>query len=149
MTTGTSETEAYRVWLTNENKLKISRDIIILDVDVDNNNIKIINEEHLLSENEFINNEDNEHEENMIQNYDNNTSINDSFKGFSPASISKSNQNNFSTLRLNKYGVRLLYLSTPRDFDLRSDTPIHGSRLRYLPTPPIYGVRPLPFHTPD
>ncbi|KAF7993732.1 hypothetical protein HCN44_010327 [Aphidius gifuensis] len=93
MTTGTSETKAYRVWLTNENKLKISRDVIILDDDVDNNNIKIINEEHLLSENEFINNEDNEHEENMIQNYDNNTSINDGFKGFSPASISKSNQN--------------------------------------------------------
>ncbi|XP_044014006.1 uncharacterized protein LOC122856399 [Aphidius gifuensis] len=67
MTTGTSETKAYRVWLTNENKLKIK--------------------------NEFINNEDNEHEENMIQNYDNNTSINDGFKGFSPASISKSNQN--------------------------------------------------------
>ncbi|KAF7993768.1 hypothetical protein HCN44_010363 [Aphidius gifuensis] len=93
MTTGTSETKAYRVWLTHENKLKISRDVIILDDDVDNNNIKIINEEHLLSENEFINNEDNEHEENVIQNYDNNTSINEGFKGFSPASISKSNQN--------------------------------------------------------
>ncbi|KAF7992475.1 hypothetical protein HCN44_004819 [Aphidius gifuensis] len=108
MTTGTSETKAYRVWLTNENKLKISRDVIILDDDVDNNNIKIINEEHLLSENEFINNEDNEHEENMIRNYDNNTSINDGFKGFSPASISKSNQNEgIGAMRIMKRGVEL------------------------------------------